>query len=127
LLPSNVHEHGEHPRPAAYPFLKCNYNDGLSFSWAYEMHAESPVRASQYPLHNIITCLLIYTGCLAILSYLLVNYRDKIPPTKFVNLYRYVGIFRRTVAIITVQEVVVLDKSNKYIYILKVFVYPVSR
>jgi len=57
-------------------------------SWAYGMHADSPVQASQYPLHDIITCLLNYTSFLAVLNYLLVNYPDKIPPTKFVNLYQ---------------------------------------
>jgi len=42
-LPSTVHEHGEHPDPAPYHFIKCNCNDGITLSWAYEIHAESPV------------------------------------------------------------------------------------
>jgi hypothetical protein len=83
-----------HPGPAVYHFIKCNYNHGISLSWAYEMHSESPVRAEQSSLHDITTCLLNHTGFLAVLSYLLVSYRDKIPPTKFVNMYQYFSLFR---------------------------------
>jgi hypothetical protein len=77
----------KHPDPTACHFIQCNYNDGISFSRDHEMHAESPVRGAQFSSHDV-TCLLNHTGLLAVLSYILVNYHDKIPPKKFINLYQ---------------------------------------